>query len=183
MRIVGTPIETIRECPTNPREISDIAIDHVASSIEAFGWQQPIVVDKEGEIIVGHVRYRAALKLGEDIVPVLTMDADDETVRAYRIADNRTGEFTGWDVPVLKSELDQISEELQISWSREEVEIMKLLEGNDDEDYEETASSQTRQEPVESTPHNDMIEVIFMVPKAFAKEFKDRCQIILDALE
>ncbi len=74
----------------NPRKISEKAIDKVASSIKKFGWRQPIVVDRAGVIIVGHVRYLAARKLGLDQVPVHVAEGQTPAeVRAYRLMDNR----------------------------------------------------------------------------------------------
>jgi len=54
----------------NPRKIPEAAVDKVAASIKAFGWRQPIVVDKDGVIVVGHTRLLAAIKLGFSEVPV-----------------------------------------------------------------------------------------------------------------
>ena len=59
----------IKPYPNNPR-VNDAAVDAVAASIREFGFRQPIVVDEEGVIIVGHTRYKAALKLGLTHVPV-----------------------------------------------------------------------------------------------------------------
>src|SRR5690242_16009733 len=69
MRVEMRPIGTVRPYENNPRQ-NDAGVDAVAASIRAFGFRQPIVVDKEGVIIVGHTRYKAALRLGLEIVPV-----------------------------------------------------------------------------------------------------------------
>jgi len=63
MHVEMRPINTIRPYENNPRQ-NDAGVDAVAASIRAFGFRQPIVVDEEGVIIVGHTRYKAALKLG-----------------------------------------------------------------------------------------------------------------------
>jgi site-specific DNA-methyltransferase (adenine-specific) len=63
MQIEMRPIDSIRPYDKNPR-VNDAAVDAVAASISEFGFRQPIVVDEEGVIIVGHTRYKAALKLG-----------------------------------------------------------------------------------------------------------------------
>src|SRR5713226_3564395 len=62
-------IASIRPYENNPR-FNDAAVDAVAASIRAFGFRQPIVVDEDGVIVVGHTRYKAALKLGLTEVPV-----------------------------------------------------------------------------------------------------------------
>lgn len=84
-------------------------IDKIAASIAAFGFNQPIVVDKNKVIIVGHGRREAAIKLGLDKVPVKIVDLDEHQAMAYRIADNKTNE-SDWDNELLK--LDLLSLEL-----------------------------------------------------------------------
>ena len=86
----------------NPRK--NLNIDKVASSIKEFGFQQPIVVDKNYTIIVGHTRFEAAKKLGLKEVPVQVADLSINQAKAYRIADNRTGELATWDFELLTCE-------------------------------------------------------------------------------
>src|ERR1700730_12542265 len=79
------PIGKIRPYENNPR-VNDQAVDAVAASIREFGFRQPIVVDADGVIIVGHVRYKAALKLGLKNVPIhVAKDLTPEQIKAYRI--------------------------------------------------------------------------------------------------
>ncbi len=74
--------------------VNDDAVDAVAKSIREFGFRQPIVVDTEGVIICGHTRYKAAMQLGLEKVPVhVAKDLTPEQIKAYRIADNKTGEL------------------------------------------------------------------------------------------
>jgi len=83
-------ISSIRPYENNPR-INASAVDAVAASIKEFGFQQPIVVDEEGVIIVGHTRYKAAIKLGLTEVPVkVAIGLSPTQAKAYRIADNAT---------------------------------------------------------------------------------------------
>ena len=108
-KIQEWPIENIRPYENNPRKIPQKAVDAVAASIKEFGFKQPIVVDKAGVIIVGHTRLKAAEKLGLAKVPVIVAsDLTDEQARAYRLADNRTGEIAMWDRPILDDELRRI---------------------------------------------------------------------------
>lgn len=89
MQIEIRSIKEIRPYEHNPRN-NDGAVDAVAASIKEFGWQQPIVVDKDGVIIAGHTRYKAAKKLGLKEVPVVVAEnLTDEQVKAYRLADNK----------------------------------------------------------------------------------------------
>ena len=81
----------------NPKEHPTEQVDKIASSIQRFGWDQPIVVDAEGTIIKGHGRYQAAQKLGLDEVPIIEQaDLSEAQARAARIADNKTAE-SEWD--------------------------------------------------------------------------------------
>lgn len=103
-------LELIRPYEKNPRK-NDDAVDKVAESIREFGFRQPIVVDKAGVIIAGHTRYRAAKKLGLQTVPVVVAsDLTEEQVKAYRLADNKTAEFSGWDFDLLNQELFEIND-------------------------------------------------------------------------
>lgn len=108
MKVQNVSIQDIKPYENNPRD-NDGGVDAVANSIKEFGWQQPIVVDKDNVIIVGHTRYKAAKKLGMKEVPVVVADKlSEEQVKAYRLADNKTGELTDWDDGLLDSELDDI---------------------------------------------------------------------------
>lgn len=102
------PIEQIKPYENNPR-INDDAVHETANSIKEFGWQQPIVVDKDNVIIVGHTRLKAAKKLKLKKVPVVIADTlSEQQVKAYRLADNKTGELADWDMELLDIELDDI---------------------------------------------------------------------------
>lgn len=108
MKVQNVSIDSIKPYENNPRN-NDQGVDAVAKSIKEFNWQQPIVVDKDNVIIVGHTRYKAAKKLGMKEVPVVVADKlSPEQVKAYRLADNKTGELTDWDDDLLDSELDDI---------------------------------------------------------------------------
>jgi DNA modification methylase len=110
IKVLERAIGTIKPYEHNPRAIKDKAIDKVAASIREFGFQQPIVVDKAGIVIVGHTRLRAAEKLGMKEVPVVVADLPEDKARAYRLADNRTHEETDWLDAMLKDELAALKE-------------------------------------------------------------------------
>jgi DNA modification methylase len=101
-------IDDIRPYERNPR-LNDGAVDAVAASLGEFGFRQPIVIDADGVIIVGHTRWKGAQKLGLAKVPVhVATDLTDEQVRAYRIADNKTGELAEWDLEILPIEIAEL---------------------------------------------------------------------------
>ena len=108
MKIEQWDIGRIKPYEKNPRR-NDKAVAAVASSIGEFGFRQPIVVDKDGVIVVGHTRYKAALKLGLKTVPVhVAADLTPQQARAYRLADNRSAENAEWDVDLLPIELGEL---------------------------------------------------------------------------
>jgi hypothetical protein len=108
----AVPVEDVREHPRNPRKITDRAVQQVAHSLRRFGWKQPLVIDRDGYLAVGHTRLRAAKLLGLRHVPVIdATDLTPEEVQAYRIADNRTHDFTTWDLPELTQQLAELDAE------------------------------------------------------------------------
>ncbi len=109
------PVETVAidrlYCsPTNPRR-NEPAIPHVAASLRRFGWQQPIVARRSGEVVAGNTRLKAAQSLGMTEVPVWWFDGDDLAATAYQIADNRTHEFAEWNDAELAALLQQLKAE------------------------------------------------------------------------
>lgn len=111
MEIETWPIDKVIPYDTNPRVCPEKAVAKVAESLRTYGWRQPIVVDTEGVIIAGHTRRKAAELLGLKTVPVhVAHDMDPDDVRAYRIADNRVAEETGWDADLLSLEIGALRE-------------------------------------------------------------------------
>jgi DNA modification methylase len=111
MKIELRPITSIRPYENNPRIIDDEAVAAVAASIKEFGFRVPILLDRSGIIIAGHVRYKAALKLGLKQVPVIIAnDLTPEQIKAYRIADNQTADLSDWNYDLLPIELSELQE-------------------------------------------------------------------------
>ncbi len=137
MKIENTNIDALKPYDKNPR-INSKAIDKVAESIEQYGFQQPIVVDKDMVIIAGHTRFQAAKKLGLQEVPVLVAaELTPEQAQAYRIMDNKSAEFAKWDDELLATELAEMfefnNEDLSLTSYNSgfsELEIDKLLNGD-----------------------------------------------------
>jgi len=110
MKIEHWPIDKPIPYAGNARMLSPKAVDKVAASIKEFGWQQPLVVDKEGVIIAGHTRLLAAKQLGLKEVPVVVAtDLTPAQVKAFRLTDNRVAQETSWDYELLAIELDELS--------------------------------------------------------------------------
>ena len=100
------PLADLTPYPRNPRHITPAAVNAVAESLQQFGWQQPIVIDPRKVIVAGHTRRQAALQLGWTHAPTVTIPA--KHAKAYRLADNRSGEFSTWDLGVLAGELEAL---------------------------------------------------------------------------
>ena len=108
--IETVPIDRLYCSPTNPRH-NDEAVPKVAASIRRFGWQQPIVAKRDGEVIAGNTRLKAAQSLGMTEVPVWWFDGSDLDAVAYSVADNRLGELAQWDDSALARLLEQLKAE------------------------------------------------------------------------
>lgn len=110
MKIIEKRLEDIRPYNNNPR-LNDKAVPAVAESLKEFGWQQPIVIDRDGVIVAGHTRYKAALELGWETAPCKYADElTPEQINAYRLADNKTAELAEWDAEKMTEELAKCSD-------------------------------------------------------------------------
>jgi DNA modification methylase len=129
MHVELRSLASIKPYEGNPR-LNEAAVDAVAASIQQFGFRQPLVLDEASVIIVGDTRYRAALKLGLEEVPVhVAIGLSPAQARAYRIADNQTATLSTWDDDKLIHELTQLQGmdfDLNLTGFSAE-EIMRLL--------------------------------------------------------
>ena len=135
MQVQQIKISDIKPYDNNPRK-NHAAVDVVVESIKRYGFQQPIVVDKDMIIIVGHTRFKAAKKLKMTEVPVVVADQlNEEEVIAYRLADNKTNEYALWDDSQLSTELQSLLDRLnslsEVSdyTAFSELEIDRLING------------------------------------------------------
>lgn len=153
MKVELMNIEKLVPYARNPR-ITAHAVDKVAASIKEFGFRQPIVVDSEMVIIVGHVRYQAAQKLGIKKVPVHVAEGlTKEQIKAYRIADNRTGEEAQWDKELLQLEINELDlegyDKSLLGFNEEELNNLRnslgdLADGIDGEEEGELEEADTK---------------------------------------
>lgn len=108
MQITQVPITELKPYKNNPR-INDAAVGPTAESIREFGFKVPIVIDRDGIIIAGHTRLKAAKKLGMERVPcIIADDLTPDQVKAFRLADNKVSEISEWDFEMLESEISNI---------------------------------------------------------------------------
>lgn len=109
LSIIYLLVTALKRNPNNARTHSKKQIRQIADSIEIFGFNNPILIDKANVVIAGHGRLAAAKLLGMTRVPVIMLeDLTPEQIRAYVIADNRLAELAGWDKSILSIELQNL---------------------------------------------------------------------------
>ena len=105
------PTDSLIEYARNARN-NDHAVDRVAAAIREFGFRVPILAKSDKTIVDGHLRLKAAKKLGLEKVPVLLCDdMTDVQVRAFRLSVNKVSEFADWDSEMLRVELDELGKD------------------------------------------------------------------------
>lgn len=108
MQIIQKKLADIVPYANNTKKHDETQIKNVAESIKKYGWVQPIVIDNDGTIVIGHCRALAAEKLGMEEVPcVVVSDLTEDEINALRIVDNKTNE-SPWDFDLLSAELPEI---------------------------------------------------------------------------
>lgn len=109
MEIVKIKTKDLKPYEKNAKKHDEIQINNVAESIKQYGFVQPIVIDKNNVVVIGHCRLLAAKKLKMAEVPCVCVDdLTDEQIKALRIIDNKTNESL-WDFELLVDELDDIN--------------------------------------------------------------------------
>lgn len=105
---VWVSIDNVKPYPNNPRD-NEAAVDKVKASIERYGFNVPICVDKNGVIVTGHTRYKAALKIGmQKVLVIYLKDLTKDEIDSFRLVDNKVSEFASWDCDKLHFELSDL---------------------------------------------------------------------------
>lgn len=131
MQIVEKELTWLKPYANNPRD-NESAVEPVANSIKEFGFKVPIVATSDGEIINGHTRFKASKLLGLKKVPVIISDdLTEKQIKAFRLADNKTGELADWNDELLAKELEKLD------FNLEQFGFEKLADEFDEEDNEE----------------------------------------------
>lgn len=108
MDIKSVPIDSIKPYKRNAKKHPPEQVEQIANSLKEFGWQQPLVIDKDNIVVIGHGRLLAAKQLGMKEVPVVCADGlTDEQIKALRLADNQLS-ISPFDYDLLSDELDNI---------------------------------------------------------------------------
>lgn len=114
LKIEYLPLDALKPYSRNAKKHPDEQVEHIANSIREFGFRQPLVIDRDGVLVIGHGRLLAAKKLGLETVPcVRADDLTDEQVKALRLADNKLNE-SGWDFAALEEELNELEAEFDM---------------------------------------------------------------------
>lgn len=147
MQIIQKKIEDLTPYEKNPRK-NDEAVKYVAESIKQFGFKVPIVIDKDGIIVAGHTRYKAAKKLKLNEVPcIVADDLTDEQVKAFRLADNKVAERSEWDFDLLDDELQELTGfDMTVFGFEEEEQPEEELEADED-GYDEEIPEEPKTKP------------------------------------
>ena len=154
MNVKNIPIGEIVPYARNAKKHDKRQIDNVAESIRQYGFVQPVVIDRDGVIVIGHCRVLAAKQLGMEAVPCVCVDdLTPEQVNALRLVDNKTNE-SDWDMDLLSMELPEIdlssfdfdwdfqdTDETELTNEEREQEFKERMErgelSDDDEEYQE----------------------------------------------
>jgi hypothetical protein len=152
MKVEEINLSEIKPYEFNPRK-NEKAIDKVAASLREFGWKQPIVVDEQNVVLAGHTRLAAAISLNYQVAPVVVAEGlTDAQKAAYRIADNKTAEYSEWDKDLLQQEFSRLMELdadlTSTSFSLEDIAGFsdEFLEWEDDDDQFENEESEASEE-------------------------------------
>jgi DNA modification methylase len=150
------PIDMLKPCANNARTHSDRQLTKIAASLEAFGWMNPVLAEQDGTIIAGHGRWQAAKSLGQTQVPVIRFEhLSPDELRAYRLADNRLAELSGYDEDILAIELQHLSSididfNIEVlGWDHAEIDIMLDPPASDPESAEDPADQEIPLPPMQ----------------------------------
>jgi ParB-like chromosome segregation protein Spo0J len=141
MEIKSVCVDELKPWDKNPR-VNDTAVDAVAKSIETFGFNVPILYDQQMTIVAGHVRWKAAKRLGLKTVPGIQLSLTRAQRDAFAVADNKTADIADWDYDILEDILKDLPEEgidlSSLGFSEAELDaILKPAEDFNWDDFEE----------------------------------------------
>ena len=138
----------LHKSPRNARRHSKPQVCLIARSIERFGFNNPILIDRDNVIVAGHGRYEAAQLLGLETVPTLRLEhLSPDEIRAYVLADNKLAERAGWDKEILAIELEYLTSldiDLDVTVTGFEIGEIDVILGQATDDGEEEPIKETK---------------------------------------
>lgn len=124
-KIIELPIDDVKAYQGSHK--TDGVVGIIKQSLEEFGFQQPIIIDKNNVVVAGNALYKAAKELGKEKIPCLRTDyLTDEQIQQYRIADNKTSEFARWNEKKLRKELSYLGSPQSLQYCFDE-NILSML--------------------------------------------------------
>lgn len=139
MEVKQIPIGEIVPYERNAKKHPEEQVTQIANSLKEFGWQQPIVVDQNNVVVIGHGRLLAAEQLGMKEVPVVYADGlTEQQIKALRIADNKISENGAWDNSLLKLDLLDLKTDIDMTdFGFGDFELAMLTEDFEPEPYDD----------------------------------------------
>lgn len=158
MQIVEKELTWLKPYANNPRDNAS-AVEPVANSIKEFGFKVPIVATSYGEIINGHTRFKASKLLGLEKVPVIIADdLTDEQIKAFRLADNKTGELADWNEELLAKELEKLDFNLEQFGFEKLADEFDKKEDNEEDPYTSKITTPTYEPTGEEVYIQDLVD-------------------------
>lgn len=184
LKILYRPVNDLIPYANNARTHSEEQVNQIASSIKEFGFNNPILVDEQGGVIAGHGRLKAAKKLGLKVVPTIELSGlSDPQKKAFILADNRISLNSGWDIDLLRIELQELQDtDLAPVTGFSDEELNALLCGT-------TEPAEEEEEREKEEPEADSFNLTLLIPieykeqvQNFVKSFgpEDLIQKIID---
>ena len=157
MQVENWPIDKLVYYANNPRK-NDHVVDNMAAFIKEYGFLVPVIAKSDGLVVDGHLRLKAAKKLGIKEIPVvLADDLSDTQIRGLRLAINKSAELASWDEDLVMKELEALSiEDYDIGLTGFDLDEIKEMSGDDLnlDDFFENSDGDGQKEPKKITcPH------------------------------
>lgn len=138
-KIIKVKIDKVTPYKNNPR-IIDKATEAIKESIKLYGFVDPVYVDKNYVIIVGHARYQAAKELGLEEIEIIVWDIPEEKARPYRLVDNKIHEYSTWDNNIFQ----ELKEFKNLEMARKLFPEFSFNVGQDQANFEPVSSDQVK---------------------------------------
>ena len=152
LKILYRPVNDLIPYANNARTHSEEQVNQIASSIKEFGFNNPVLVDEQNGVIAGHGRLKAAKKLGLKVIPTIELTGLSEAQKkAFILADNRIALNSGWDIDLLRIELQ---------------ELQALLSGT-------TEPAEEEEEPEKEEPEADSFNLTLSIPIEYKEQVQD----------
>ena len=157
MQVENWPIDKLIYYVNNPRK-NDHVVDNMAAFIKEYGFLVPVIAKSDGLVVDGHLRLKAAKKLGIDTIPVVLADnLSDIQIRALRIAINKSAELAEWDMDMVRLELEALNlDDFDLDLTGFDLDEVKEMSGDDLnlDDFFENSGGDGQKEPKKITCPN-----------------------------